>query len=179
MRPLPNSCLFVSREGFLWAGEPYYGNDNGLGYMVTKRRGNVTECVHRLIAEAFVPNPRPDIFTQVDHINRVRDDNRACNLRWVSPELNALNKKGSQVRMIAKWFNRKTRRWIFHKKPVFLGYYGQKRVTRAFGTHAEAHAACSAWRAKMFFHTYEMLTSGPVCAFFAHGGSEGRRSSRS
>jgi hypothetical protein len=37
---------------------------------------------HRLIALQFIPNP--DGLPQVDHINRVRSDNRIENLRWVS-----------------------------------------------------------------------------------------------
>ena len=45
--------------------------------------------VHRLVAQAFVPNPnnRPE----VDHINTIRTDARACNLRWVNRSENNLN----------------------------------------------------------------------------------------
>jgi len=38
--------------------------------------------VHRLIAETFIPNPQNK--PTVDHINRIRDDNRLCNLRWAT-----------------------------------------------------------------------------------------------
>ena len=38
--------------------------------------------VHRIIAEAFIPNP--DNKPTVDHINRVRTDNRVQNLRWAT-----------------------------------------------------------------------------------------------
>lgn len=46
--------------------------------------------VHRLVAQAFIPNPgnKPCI----DHINTIRDDNRAENLRWVTPVENSNNK---------------------------------------------------------------------------------------
>lgn len=38
--------------------------------------------VHRLVAEAFVPNPNG--LKQVHHINNDMDDNNATNLEWVS-----------------------------------------------------------------------------------------------
>jgi len=41
---------------------------------------NQTKRVHRLVATAFVDNPND--YPEVDHINRVRTDNRASNLRW-------------------------------------------------------------------------------------------------
>ena len=45
--------------------------------------------VHRLVAQAFLPNP--DAKTFVDHINGDRMDNRAVNLRWATPQQNAAN----------------------------------------------------------------------------------------
>ena len=45
---------------------------------------------HRLVAELYLPNP--DNLPIVDHINRVRDDNRLENLRWVSIEENNQNR---------------------------------------------------------------------------------------
>lgn len=59
--------------------------------LIKKRSGYLTVnlgakkrniLVHRLVAEAFIPNPENK--PQVDHINRVRDDNRVENLRWAT-----------------------------------------------------------------------------------------------
>jgi hypothetical protein len=53
--------------------------------------------VHRLIAEAFIPNPENK--SMVDHINNLPEDNRIENLRWVTLRENQQNqlrnKKGN------------------------------------------------------------------------------------
>ena len=45
---------------------------------------------HRLVALQYLPNPHN--LEQVDHINRVRHDNRVENLRWVSRAQNCENR---------------------------------------------------------------------------------------
>lgn len=63
-------------------------NNNNLRvtlYNRTKKRF----LVHRVVAEAFIPNPykKPEI----DHINTIRTDNRVENLRWVTHTENMNN----------------------------------------------------------------------------------------
>lgn len=55
--------------------------DKRSGYYVVRILGNLFQA-HRIVAEAFHANPENK--PTVDHINRVRTDNRACNLRWAT-----------------------------------------------------------------------------------------------
>ena len=58
-------------------------DDDGYCFVVLALKGrNNKRFVHRLVAEAFI-GPRPEEQT-VDHINRVRDDNRIENLRYAT-----------------------------------------------------------------------------------------------
>lgn len=45
--------------------------------------------LHRLVAQAFIPNDDPENKTMVDHINGNRVDFRVDNLRWVTPSENS------------------------------------------------------------------------------------------
>lgn len=77
---------------------------NTSGYLfvrLSKKCIQTTFKVHRLVARAF-----PEICgqykdgLQVDHINTVRTDNRAINLRWVTPKENNNNPITRQRRSV-------------------------------------------------------------------------------
>ena len=72
--------------------------------------------VHRLVAQAFIPNP--DNKPEVDHINNNPHDNRLENLRWVTKSENGqnqgkriTNKSGHKNICYDKWIDR----WQFSK----------------------------------------------------------------
>jgi len=47
--------------------------------------------VHRLVAFHYIPNPKNKPC--IDHINRIKNDNRVENLRWVTHQENCLNRE--------------------------------------------------------------------------------------
>lgn len=65
---------------------------NSSGYLRVNLRGGGQRgpqpFVHRLVAQAFVMNPQPDKWQQVNHKDGDITNNRASNLEWCSNEYN-------------------------------------------------------------------------------------------
>ena len=69
-----------------------YPQKSGYVYVWLDRGyGRHTVPVHRLVCIAFHGDEGYSNGLFVDHINTIRSDNRACNLRWVTPKENANN----------------------------------------------------------------------------------------
>jgi len=75
-----------------------------------------THTVHRLLAEHYINNPENKKC--VDHINRIRSDNRLGNLRWVSKTENNQNKTLSKNNISGHQnicYNKRDNSWDFQK----------------------------------------------------------------
>ena len=68
--------------------------------------------VHRLVAIHYIPNPENKPC--VDHKNRIRDDNRIENLRWVTHKENMSNLGIMKTNTSGmKWITKKGKGWVF------------------------------------------------------------------
>ena len=89
--------------------------------------------VHRLVAIHYISNPENKPY--VDHINRIRCDNRVENLRWVTASENmnnvSLSKRNTSGHKYI-YFNKKNNKWQFRK--VTKG----RVITRLFDTKIKA-----------------------------------------
>jgi uncharacterized HNH endonuclease L247 len=58
----------------------------------SQKYSNITKLmpIHRLVARAWVENDDPLVKVFIDHINSNKLDNRAENLKWVSPQANVV-----------------------------------------------------------------------------------------
>ena len=104
------------------------------------RKQRVAVMVHRLVAMAFIPNPNPDIFTEVNHKKgEEKTNNHVWNLEWCDHSYNmkhayenGLHRRGEdsvlsvytekQIRYVCEMLqaNKKTRTEISFKSGVAL-----------------------------------------------------------
>ena len=114
--------------------------------------------VHALVANAFVLNPREDIFDEVDHIDGNHTNNVHTNLRWVNNVLNQLNRTMARGWMYFQSDNR--------KKPYQVQF--RHKHVGYFATAEEAHARYKQIQAETFAYLYNKLVDQTPSRSHAH-----------
>lgn len=81
-----------------------------------------TKSIHRLVAEAFIPNP--DNLPEVNHKDEDKTNNRVDNLEWCTPKYN--NNYGTHNRKVSEGVSKKVGR--FTDDGILIDIWGSATI---------------------------------------------------
>ena len=87
--------------------------------------------IHRLVAIHYIPNPNN--FSQVDHIDRNKQNNDVSNLRWVNNSKNQMNvgiKSSNTSGHKNIYYHKGKKRWVYERNHF--------KIHKCFKTKTEA-----------------------------------------
>lgn len=107
MKQFLDSYYYATEDGQIWSdySKKFLSqgkNSGGYPSVGIRVNGKKYTMVHEIVAIAYHGNLSDTM--EVDHINDIRDDNRACNLQWLTKEDNMAKcfARTSQVRNFRK-----------------------------------------------------------------------------
>jgi hypothetical protein len=133
--------VYVNKGGEIWKWVTHANqySDEGFQKLVNKPTSEGYICPqingtcvkqHRLIAAAFLGLDLANTKCQVDHINRIRHDNRLVNLRLVTCQQNHFNTNAKGY-----YWNKQKNKWhaqiYINGKKKYLGYYDIEEDARS------------------------------------------------
>ena len=114
--------------------------DNGSGYKIVGLHKNCKPknfYVHRLLGIHYLENPENK--PTIDHINRIRDDNRVENLRWATRKEQIQNQKVKNIRNDNKSGHlyicrcKNSDKWLYQRTLL-----NKKRIRKVLNTKIDA-----------------------------------------
>lgn len=144
-----NGVRSRKREKILTQTKPY-GPRKYIGVWLCNDTAKKQFYVHRLVADAFIPNPHSK--PHIDHINTNPSDNRVENLRWVTSRENHNNPltlehaREAQRGEKSFYWGKKGKLHHSSKKLICLDtgiiYYGTSEASRLTGIYRAGISRC-------------------------------------
>ena len=133
------------------------------GYKQNTMYGNGPKSclyLHRIVADACVPNPRPDIFDVVDHIDHDPLNNDPSNLRWVNAHLNHNNLKTQEDRT-PPGVNVRKRKTKNGKWYTYTRFRKNACILKSFRTLQKAVEFADTFNKNYFDRLYQAYVNSP------------------
>jgi hypothetical protein len=123
-----------------------------LYYRLNGRMVSSMLSIHRLVAEAFIPNPQN--LPGVDHLNWNTRDNRACNLRWCSSIHNSNNYRQNRRGQRYEYID------VLPDDAVGLIRYGEHMLRDVY--YSPHDDVVYIWNGRQFKHQIPYLINGSL-----------------
>jgi hypothetical protein len=99
----------VYETGMIWSNKTHKflkpANRNGYQSVeLFNEYGGRMFSIHRLVAEAFIPNPYN--YPQINHKNEIRSDNNVDNLEWCTAKYNMNYGEGAKTRHLKQDYSK-------------------------------------------------------------------------
>lgn len=140
----------------------YIGWSNGYRTVwLCKNKIRKLKKVHRLVAEAFIPNPKK--YPEIDHIDCIPTNNHFSNLKWCNRKMNQNN----PISLKHQYQNQPNKKPVVKlKNGTFLEIFPSLKSTSRRGYSLQAVWSCCNKRNKthkgfewMYLSDYEIITN--------------------
>jgi len=132
----------VNRQGQIFSKikkrllNPYIDNRGYYNIELMKDKKRVHFQLHRLLAFQYIPNPENKPC--IDHINRVKTDNRLSNLRWVTYQENNCNRSPNVDKFLPQfitYYHHKTKNHLYYRFRIWRENF---KIMKSF--NVESHS---------------------------------------
>lgn len=115
-------------------------NTNGYHYVILRKNGEYThKRVRRLVAGAFIPNPKK--LEYINHKDENKKNNSLENLEWCTPKYNVYYGENSKVRPViaTNMFTREQTTYPSAREAARLGGFNQSSISLACKGKLKTH----------------------------------------